>query len=409
MKILLVSEDIPSAAGMGGLAKHVLLLARALGQAGHEVDLMGSGDYVFDANDPELALPGRFLPRLHGAHAGWKEHALGCYLPPKRWAIARRFARAILREAGNYDVVHYHGHCPDIGAFIPANVNFVQTRHDQGADCLTHTRFRDGDICRETDPAGCAGCATLSPNMLQRGVSTLAVRHYRSRVRQAFARHKTIFVSDMLRTNLCRTFGGQPGDWGRVVHNFLDAGEVGRVPPVRADASGRNVFVAGKLYSPKGIDAFLAEMAPRLPAGMRITVAGNGPQEEMLRDRHAGQGISFLGWCDLPTVLNHAADADFIVVPSLCEEAFGSTTLEGLALGKPVYALMRGGTPELARYERFAGQLRLFDSMSELATSLAAAAPCPSLPARAVFGGDVRFRLPEILAIYHQPLKADDT
>ena len=40
MRILLVSEDIPYPS-MGGLAKHVLTLARALVKAGHEVRYTG--------------------------------------------------------------------------------------------------------------------------------------------------------------------------------------------------------------------------------------------------------------------------------------------------------------------------------------------------------------------------------
>lgn len=43
MRILLVSEDIPYP-NMGGLAKHVLNLARALVRAGHQVDLLGNAD-----------------------------------------------------------------------------------------------------------------------------------------------------------------------------------------------------------------------------------------------------------------------------------------------------------------------------------------------------------------------------
>ena len=41
MRILLASEDLPTP-GMGGLARHVLALARALITDGHTVDLMGS-------------------------------------------------------------------------------------------------------------------------------------------------------------------------------------------------------------------------------------------------------------------------------------------------------------------------------------------------------------------------------
>ena len=59
-----------------------------------------------------------------------------------------------------------------------------------------------------------------------------------------------------------------------------------------------------------------------------------------------------------------------MVVPSIWEEPCGTTILEGLALRKPVLALALGGTPELKRYERWDGQLALFDSMEELVGAL---------------------------------------
>jgi glycogen synthase len=83
-----------------------------------------------------------FFPELTGQYLGWKEIALGIFNPLKRTYTARRFAHAIKRRAANYDVIHYHGHYPNLAAFIPSNVNFIQTRHDQGSECLTHIRFK---------------------------------------------------------------------------------------------------------------------------------------------------------------------------------------------------------------------------------------------------------------------------
>src|SRR2546425_11262992 len=86
-----------------------------------------------------------------------------------------------------------------VGRYIPANVNFIQTRHDQGSECVMSSRFRNGQPCAETDARACAGCATATPNFLQREISAFAVRQYRQLTAEAFSRHKTIFVSDFLR------------------------------------------------------------------------------------------------------------------------------------------------------------------------------------------------------------------
>jgi len=402
LKVLLVSEDIPGAA-MGGLAKHVLTLAKALAEAGHVVDLMGNDQSKMGDVVRTLALPGDFFGELSGAHLGWKEQKLGCFMPPRRALTARRFARAISRRAGNYDVVHYHGHVPDVAAFVPEHVNFVQTRHDQGADCVVHTRFKNGAVCNETQPTACASCIRSQPNALQQWISATAVSQYRRRVAHGMRRHKTIFVSDMLRRNLTRTFGGRGADWGQVVHNFIDWQTIQlhtHTAPPRTQPDSVNILVASKLYPPKGVGEFLLAFAPYQPAHMRVVVAGDGPDEMALRAKYASSLIEFLGWCDYATVLARTATVDAIVVPSTWEEPCATTVLEGLALGRQVFALQRGGTPELSRYEAYPGQLRLFPNLADLSAELSVFQPTGSGTTLAGPTSDVWLRLPELIAVY---------
>jgi hypothetical protein len=65
------------------------------------------------------------------------------------------------------------------------------------------------------------------------------------------------------------------------------------------------------------------------------------------------------------------------VVPSICEEACASTIIEGLLLGKTVFALNLGGTPELQAYESAPMQLRLYPAMVALVEGLLAFQPHP--------------------------------
>ncbi len=126
MRILVVSEDIPYP-NMGGLAKHALNLARALVRAGHEVDILGGDQHALEVAGDEGKFGGQFFGELNGHHAGWKELTLGMLLPPKRTWVAKRFAGTILRHAHRYDVIHYHGHVPNVARFVPAGINFIQT------------------------------------------------------------------------------------------------------------------------------------------------------------------------------------------------------------------------------------------------------------------------------------------
>ncbi len=397
----MVSEDLPSV-GMGGLARHVLSLSRALVAAGHQVDLMGNDDIPLSAAGEDFDFDGHFFPELHGQFDGWKEMTLGVFMPPKRSAIARRFAKAILRRAAHYDAIHYHGHLPNIARHIPAGVNFIQTRHDQGSDCLIHTRFKRGRICRTSDPRNCAECRTWQPNALQRTVSTIAVTRFRTEVAEGFKRHKTVFVSDLLRQNLARGFGR--GNWGVTVHNFVDQARVKAARATALDVSGDaplRVFIAAKLYPAKGVEAFLEALAPRMIDDMLVEVAGDGTDEQRLRERFPQ--VRFHGWQDWQSTLKLAARAHAIVVPSLCEEACPSTVLEGLLLGKTVFALQLGGTPELAAYESGPSQLRLFGMMSELVDALLAFRPRPDYPLSPRSPTGAAEAAGQMLALYRLP------
>lgn len=373
MKILMVSEDLP-AESMGGLARHVLALSRALVAAGHQVDLMGNDDVSISAAGAEFYVDGHFIPALHGQFQGWKELSLGCFVPFKRSVIASRFAAAILRRAGSYDVIHYHGHLANIAYFIPGHINFIQTRHDQGSDCLIHTRFTRGQICRATDPRVCAQCRTEQPNQLQRIVSASAVRQFRAQVAAGFKRHKTVFVSDFLRRNVVRSFG--PGPWGVTVHNFIDPNHlqatrkatVKNTTDMFTSDGPLQVFIAAKLYPAKGVAQFLETLTPSQHQRLQIRVAGDGPDQDVLRERFPQ--VDFLGWCSGTESLKLAAAAQVIVVPSICEEACASTIIEALLLGKTVFTLNLGGTPELQIYESAPMQLRLYPNMTALVGGL---------------------------------------
>lgn len=403
MRILIVSEDIPSPS-MGGLAKHALTLARALVRAGHEVDILGADTHPIEVCGDEGKFGGRFFGELNGHHAGWKEISFGMFMPPKRTAIARHFARIILQHAPRYDVIHYHGHIPNVARYLPPEINFVQTRHDQGSDCFRHTRFRDGEICRLADPAACAVCIQPHPNALQRAVSKAAVVRFRKEVAESFSKHKTVFVSDMLRRNLTRTLG--PGQWGTTVHNFVDRPALERIREAAQTlpASGEfQVFIAAKLYPAKGVRQFLAALKPRMPSNMRVTIAGDGADEAALRAEFESGQIQFLGWCSMDKTLALAATSTAVVVPSVWEEPCATTVLEGLFLGKPTFALHRGGTPELMMYAAEPGQLRLHPDMPSLVADLIAFDPSTRYGSAPAGLGSADNAVQQLLQIYRLP------
>lgn len=384
MRILMVSEDLPSPS-LGGLAKHVLTLCKSLTSEGHQVDLMGNNDNIWPDHTHLSFFSGRFIGELRGQFEGWKEMRMGIFNPAKRSHIARRFAHVIKRYAKHYDVIHYHGHLPNIAHYIPSHINFIQTRHDQGSECLMHIRFKRGAICENTEASACAECRASQPNWIQKQLSVAAVNKFRHEVMSGFKKHKTVFVSEFIKSRVQRCFNGE--NWGITLHNFIDADEISKINNTLHDTGRKNIdsstiriFIAAKLYPPKGVVEFMEEINKHDIHHLRIHIAGDGEQEQLLRERYQNSRIHILGWQSPPNTITLAAQADVIVVPSLCEEACSTTVLEGLTLGKTVFALQRGGTPELTVYEKFPGQLKLYADMPSLAAALARFQPASNLP-----------------------------
>jgi glycosyltransferase involved in cell wall biosynthesis len=401
MKILIVSEDIPGPQ-LGGLGKHAVRLGNALLKSGHSVTLMGRSDVDYAECAAEVGFNGPFIGGFHLRRTGWKQHVLGVFLPFNRTHVAKRIARSIVACAGEFDVVHYHGHLPMVGRHIPANVNFIQTRHDQGSECVMTYRFRNAQPCRETDARACAGCATANPSFLQREISAFAVRQYRRLTAEAFSRHKTIFVSDFLRRRFAQIVPSDNPGIRFVIHNFIDLQTLPTCggPTIRT-GSAKRIVIVGRIDEAKGVAAFLEALSRRPAGGIEVEVVGDGPLRKRIEGAFASSAVRFLGWRGQRETLQRVSRADAVVVPSVWEEPCGTTILEGLALGKPVFALARGGTPELKRYERWDGQLALFDTMEQLVSAVVNHPLQPRKPDRD-FAADVALVLPQIMAAYQE-------
>lgn len=399
MRILLVSEDLPAKV-VGGLGKHVVTLGNALIAAGHSVAIMGHNGIAYNECADEIGFRGRFIAGFADPIGGWKERQMGFFNPWKRPWFARQLARAILLHAKQFEVVHYHGHLPMIGRYIPETVRFVQTRHDQGGDCITNVRFKNGDVCREREASACAACIHAKPGLIRTALSTLAVQRYRQEVVQAYARHPVIFVSDFLRRNFTATLPAADLSKTQVIHNFVDEKVLQASPALSTPSAHRDsvrIHISGRIDASKGIVALLELLTPKLPLHWHVHIYGDGPLRPSIEATHVGRAVTFHGHQLYRETISATRAATVVVVPSTWEEPCGTVILEALRIGKVCYALARGGTPELSRYGAD-GQLRLFESLPELVAALLAertfADQCGGASA------DVSAAIPALLAVY---------
>jgi glycosyltransferase involved in cell wall biosynthesis len=109
-------------------------------------------------------------------------------------------------------------------------------------------------------------------------------------------------------------------------------------------AAGTYALVVSRLAPEKGVD--VAIDACRI-AGVRLVVAGDGPEHDALRARAGDGDVRFAGRVDDAELRRLRAGAALAIVPSRSAETFGMAAAEAMAAGVPVVASRVGALPEL--------------------------------------------------------------
>ncbi|MFD7520763.1 glycosyltransferase [Paenibacillus chitinolyticus] len=113
-------------------------------------------------------------------------------------------------------------------------------------------------------------------------------------------------------------------------------------------------YIASDIYPLKGLDHFIGaalELCPAYPH-VRYLIAGKPTDAGFYRHCRdltvrSGYGGRFHWTAFKKEVASLYTAMDFVVVPSLTEEGFGMTALEGMMFGKPVIAFDSGGLREI--------------------------------------------------------------
>ena len=134
-----------------------------------------------------------------------------------------------------------------------------------------------------------------------------------------------------------------------VIHNAYDNGLFNQPEqPVRA----RDFVFCGRLVSDKGADLCVRAFSHVLKSlpDATLTIVGDGPEQQALQGLTQSLGISrqvrFAGPVNGQELVNELQRHACMVVPSLVQEGFGISALEGIACCDTVIVSRSGGLPE---------------------------------------------------------------
>jgi glycosyltransferase involved in cell wall biosynthesis len=258
-------------------------------------------------------------------------------------ALVERF-RPHLAHAHNV----YHHLSPAIFQTLKAHgVPTVMTAHDLKIACPAYKMLSHGAVCEKCKSGNIT--QVLLNRCAKDSVALSGLLLLESAVHRAFGLYRKyldriVVPSQFYRTKLIEW--GWPAEQLVYVPNFVN-------PDLLTGHSvdeGDYYLFAGRLAPEKGI-ARLIEAAAL--TGLRLVVAGSGPDEAMLKQLAAERQapVTFVGHVSGETLRNLIGGAKALVLPSEWYENAPVSILEAYGLGRPVIGAEIGGIPELIRPE----------------------------------------------------------
>jgi glycosyltransferase involved in cell wall biosynthesis len=174
------------------------------------------------------------------------------------------------------------------------------------------------------------------------------------------------------------------------VADWSQAAPLRLVAPQPSDGAPRCLFAAGRLHRNKAFDVLIRAMAA-LP-GIRLTIAGEGPERAALQDLARTEGVAdrvaLPGWVPDPAAL--MAGCDVFVCPSR-HEPLGNVVIEAFSAGRPIVSTLADGPRALIEHGRN-GLLVPIDDPTALAEAIRAVLEDGALARRLAEAGRARWQ-----------------
>jgi glycosyltransferase involved in cell wall biosynthesis len=312
VRVLIVSGIWPP--DVGGPASHAPDVAEFLRGRGHEVEVVTTAD----ARPEERPYPVRAVPRHH--RAGVRHY---------------RGAALVHHRARNADVVYTTGMFgrSAVGSALARKPYVVKLTADPAFERSRRRGFVEGDVDDFQVHGGGPAVALL------RFARDVELRH---------AAH--VFTPSAYLRELALGWGVAPERVSVLPNPAPVVGELGQRDELRREfgLNGATLAFAGRLTAQKSLERALEAVAGA--DGVKLVIAGEGPEREPLQTRAAelgiGDRVTFLGAQPRERIVElfHAADATIL---SSSWENFPHTVVEALAVGTPVLAMQAGGVAEV--------------------------------------------------------------
>ena len=312
MRVLIVSGIWPP--DVGGPASHAPDVAQFLRGRGHEVEVVTTAD----APPAARPYPVRAVPRHHPA--GVRHY---------------RGAALVHHRARNADVVYTTGMFgrSAAGSALARKPYVVKLTADPAFERSRRRGFVEGD---------------LDDFQVHGGGPAVALLRFARDVELRHAAH--VFTPSAYLRELALGWGVAPERVSVLPNPSPVVGELGQRDELRREfgLNGATLAFAGRLTAQKSLERVLEVVAGA--DGVKLVIAGEGPEREPLRTRAGelgiGDRVTFLGAQPRERIVElfHAADATIL---ASSWENFPHTVVEALAVGTPVLAMQAGGVAEV--------------------------------------------------------------
>ncbi|HWP48990.1 MAG TPA: glycosyltransferase family 4 protein [Candidatus Limnocylindrales bacterium] len=325
----------------GGDAMYIYRLAHALGEEGHQVDVIHCIDsyHLLHPGEPKIKFADHPNVTIHGLRSGYRWLSPLLTQQTGRPFLKQKRIRQILHSKP-YDVLHFHNISllgPKILTLEPPHHRSVKiyTTHEHWLICPTHVLWKFND--RPCEKPECLRCILKAgrPPQLWRYTDLLAKS----------SQHVDQFVSPSRFTARMHAERGFPKPVAHLPYFIDRVDQDWKNPGPRPQEKPYFLFV-GRLEIIKGLQT-LIELWKKVE-DFDLLIAGTGSYETPLRAQAASNPrIKFLGALPQRKLGELYVHALACIVPSITYETFGIIIIEAFARKTPVIVRDLGALPEV--------------------------------------------------------------